>query len=236
MPTVLIIAGGEGRRLYPITKTIPKAMIELAGEPFIAHQLRMLKNNGVTRAIICAGYLGEQLKDYIEDGRNFGLKVDFSFDGEKLLGTAGAVKKAFCLLEDNFAVMYGDSYLTADFEPISVAFFSSGKKGLMAVLRNNGQWDTSNVVYADGKIVKYSKKHITPEMKYIDYGLLFFRKEAFAGIAENQVYDLADLCRDLIEKNQLDGYEVEQRFFEVGSFKGLEETRSYLEKLGSSHV
>lgn len=232
MPAALIITGGVGTRLYPITKTIPKAMIELAGKPFIAHQLNILKNNGVKRAVICAGYLGEQLKNYVKDGRDFGLRVDFSFDGEKLLGTAGVIKKALPLLEENFAVMYGDSYLTENFNPVADAFFLSGKKGLMTVFKNNGQWDTSNVVYVDGKIIKYDKKNAAPEMKHIDYGLLFFKKEAFAGIAENQVYDLADLCRELIESGQLAGYEVKQRFFEIGSFKGLEETRKYLENLG----
>lgn len=235
MPTVLIIAGGVGTRLYPVTKTIPKAMIELAGKPFIAHQLSMLKTNGVTRVVICAGYLGEQLKDYVKDGSDFGIKVDFSFDGEKLLGTAGVIKKALPALEESFAVMYGDSYLTEDLKPVSDAFFLSGKKGLMTVFKNDGQWDTSNVVYADGKIVEYNKKSIVPEMKYIDYGVSFFRKETFGGIGENQIYDLADLFRMLIKENQLAGYEVKQRFFEIGSFKGLEETRRYLEKFGGSY-
>lgn len=235
MPTVLIIAGGAGTRLYPITKTIPKAMIKLAGKPFIAHQLNRLKNDGVTRVVICAGYLGEQLKDYIKDGSGFGLKVDFSFDGKKLLGTAGVIKKALPLLEENFAVMYGDSYLTESFNPIADSFLLSGKKGLMVLFKNNGQWDTSNIVYADGKIIKYDKKNIVSEMKYIDYGLLFFKKEALIGIAENQVCDLADLCQELIGIDQLAGYEVKQRFFEIGSFRGLEETKRYLEKLGGNH-
>jgi len=234
MPTIAILSGGKATRLYPITKEIPKAMLELAGKPFIAHQLEMLKHNGVKRVVICAGYFGLMLKDYIRAGNDYGLSVDFSFDGDKLLGTAGAIKKALPLLENSFAVMYGDSYLTEDFRPIANFFASSDKKGLMTVFKNDGEWDVSNIVYADGKILKYDKKQLTPEMKYIDYGLLFFKSAAFSKIIDDQVYDLADLCVDLINEDQMAGYEVKQRFYEIGSFKGLGETKQYLENRRTS--
>ena len=229
MSTVAILSGGTATRLYPVTKAMPKAMLELAGKPFIAHQIEILKNNGVGRVVICAGYLGHVLKEYVQDGSDFGLTVDFSFDGDKLLGTAGAINKALPLLGDNFAVMYGDSYLTEDFRPIADFFLKSGKKGLMTVFKNEGKWDLSNIVYGDGRIMKYDKRQVVEEMKYIDYGLLFFKKEAFSKITGEQVYDLADLCADLINEGQMAGYEVKQRFYEIGSFKGLEETRKYLE-------
>lgn len=229
MLTVAILSGGKATRLYPITKEIPKAMLELAGKPFIFHQLEMLKCSGVGRVVVCAGHFGQILEDYIRAENNFGLTVDFSFDGDKLLGTAGAIKKALPLLGNSFAVMYGDSYLTEDFRPIADFFVSSGKKGLMTVFKNEGKWDVSNIVYTDGKILKYDKKQITPEMKYIDYGLLFFKPAAFSKIIDGQVYDLADLCVDLINEDQMAGYEVKQRFYEIGSFKGLEETKQYLE-------
>jgi len=229
MPTVAMLSGGRATRLYPITKEIPKAMLELAGKPFIAHQLEMLKHNGVKRVVICAGYLGQMLEDYVRAGNDSGLTVDFSFDGDNLLGTAGAIKKALPLLGNSFAVMYGDSYLTEDFRLISNFFTSSDKKGLMTVFKNNNEWDASNIIYADGKVIKYNKKQLTSEMKYIDYGLLFFKSEAFSRIIENQIYDLADLCADLINEDQMAGYEVKQRFYEIGSFKGLEETKRYLE-------
>jgi len=229
IPTVAVLSGGKATRLYPITKEIPKAMLELSGKPFIAHQLEMLKHNGVKHVVICAGYLGQMLEDYIRAGNDFGLIVDFSFDGDKLLGTAGAIKKALPLLGNDFAVMYGDSYLTEDFRPVANFFISSNKKGLMTVFKNEGKWDVSNIVYADSRILKYDKKQITQEMKYIDYGLLFFKSEAFSKIFDYQVYDLADLCADLINEGQMAGYEAKQRFYEIGSFKGLEETKQYLE-------
>lgn len=231
MPTVVILAGGKATRLYPITKEIPKAMLELAGKPFIAHQLEMLKQNDVKRVVICAGFLGQVLEEYVRAENSFGLNIDFSFDGEKLLGTAGAIKKALPLLGNHFAVMYGDSYLTEDFRPIANFFVNSNKKGLMTVFKNENQWDVSNIIYHNGKIIKYNKQQVTPEMHHIDYGLLFFQAEAFATIGNEQVYDLADLCVDLVNENQMAGYEVKQRFYEIGSFKGLEETRRYLEAL-----
>jgi N-acetyl-alpha-D-muramate 1-phosphate uridylyltransferase len=229
--TIVILSGGKATRLYPVTKKMPKAMLELAGRPFIAHQLEMLKYNGFKRVIICAGYYGAVLENYIRATNQYGLTIDFSFDGAKLLGTAGAIKKALPMLEKSFAVIYGDSYLTEDIWPISNFFLQSNKKSLMTVFKNNNKWDTSNIIYADNKIIKYDKKNITQEMQYIDYGLLFFKVEAFSKILENQYYDLADLCVDLINEEQMAGYEAKKRFYEIGSFNGLEETRKYLEYL-----
>lgn len=227
--TVAILSGGKATRLYPVTKEMPKAMLELAGKPFVTHQLEILKRNNVKHVVICAGYLGQVLEDYIRAGNDYGLTVDFSFDGDKLLGTAGAIKKALPLLGNSFAVMYGDSYLTENFCPIENFFTSSNKKGLMTVFKNDNKWDVSNIVYVNGRITKYDKKHITKNMEYIDYGLLFFKAEVFSKIVEDQIYDLADLCIDLINEDQMAGYEARRRFYEIGSFKGLEETKKYLE-------
>ncbi len=229
MPTVVILAGGEATRLSPVTKAMPKSMVELEGRPFIAHQLEILKKNDVKRVVICAGYLGHMVKDYIHKAGDLGLKVEFSFDGDKLLGTAGAIRKALPLLENDFAVMYGDSYLTEDFRPIAGFFLKSGKKGLMTVFKNENKWDISNIVFDGGQLVKYDKKNLTKEMKYIDYGLLFFKKEVFSKIIEGRVADLADLCTELVNGGHMAGYEVKTRFYEIGSFQGLEDTKKYLQ-------
>ena len=226
--TIAVLAGGIATRLYPVTKTIPKAMLELAGKPFIDHQLELFKGNKIKRVVICAGYLGDQLQAYVGDGRRFGVDVHFSFDGEKLLGTAGAIKKALPLLGESFAVIYGDSYLPIDLKPIEEAFFNSGKKGLMTVFKNNDNWDTSNVVCKDGQIVTYDKKNKSKDMNYIDYGLSFFKKEVFDRLPGSQVLDLADVCTQLAAAGELARYEVKERFYEIGSFKGLEETKKYL--------
>jgi NDP-sugar pyrophosphorylase family protein len=228
MPTVAILDGGYAKRLYPVTKAIPKAMLQVAGKPFIAHQLALLKKSGITEVVICSGYLSEQIEDFIGDGKQFGLSINFSTDGEKPLGTGGAIKKALPLLGDAFFVMNGDSYLTVDFKSISDFFLSQRKKGLMTVLRNKDQWDKSNIIFKNGKIIKYDKKEKTPGMEYIDYGLSMLRESAFDEIGTEEVFDLTQVYQSLIEKGQMIGYEVKNRFYEIGSAQGLAETEEYL--------
>lgn len=231
MPSVAILAGGCAKRLYPITKTIPKAMVEVAGKPFIAHQLYLLKRNGFKNVIICSSHLSKQIEDFIRDRKNFGLSVRFSVDGKKLLGTAGAIKKALPLLTDVFLVMYGDSYLDIDFQSVIDYFSSHDKKGLMTVLKNKNRWDKSNIVYENGDIVSYDKKICDKKMEYIDYGLGMLRKSAFDEIDKKEAFDLVELYRGLIQKKQMLGFEVKNRFYEIGSPTGLAETERYLSKL-----
>jgi NDP-sugar pyrophosphorylase family protein len=228
MPTVAILVGGYATRLYPVTKAIPKAMLRVAGKPFIAHQLALLKKNGITKVVICSGYLSEQIEDFIGDGKQFGLSINFSADGEKPLGTGGAIRKALLLLGDTFFVMYGDTYLTIDFKSISDFFLSQNKKGLVTVLRNKDQWGKSNIVLKNGKIIKYDKKEKTTDMEYIDYGLSMLRKSAFDEIRDEEVFDLAKVYQSLIYKEQMIGYEVKSRFYEIGSAQALAETEEYL--------
>ena len=230
MPPVVIIAGGIATRLRPLTETMPKAMLMVAGQPFIAHQLSLLQENGVKKVVICSGYLSKQIEDFVGDGSRFGLSVAFSVDGEKLLGTGGAVKKALPLLDDTFFVMYGDSYLTVNFKDIHNFFTTQEALGLMMVFKNHNAWDTSNTVFEDGKIVVYDKKNKTKDMQYIDYGLGVLRKAAFDLIPNADIFDLSGFYQELISKRQMAGYEVSERFYEIGSLKGLEETEDYLLK------
>lgn len=229
MPKVAILAGGLATRLYPVTRTIPKAMLEITGKPFIFHQLNLLKRKGIKEVVICAGYLGEQIQGYLKDGKEVGISIKYSFDGDKLLGTGGALRKALPLLGDYFGVLYGDSYLDTDFSLVLNVFLSNNNLGLMTVLRNDNQWDKSNIIFFDGKIFKYDKKNHTPDMKHIDYGLALLRKKALEEFPEREVFDLADLYVNLINRKEMLGYEVIERFYEVGSVKGLQETKEYLE-------
>ena len=225
---VAILAGGLATRLRPITETIPKALVDVAGAPFIWHQLRLLHSVGFRRIIVCTGYRGEMIEEQVGDGARFGVCVEYSFDGPRLLGTGGALKKALPLLGDRFFVLYGDSYLPVDYPKVAIAFVSAGKPGLMTVYRNEGQWDTSNVQFEDGKIIRYDKKERSPKMLHIDYGLGIFQAEVFNSWPENEPFDLADVYRDLLSKNQLTGYEVDQRFYEIGSPEGLAELDALL--------
>jgi len=229
MPMMAILSGGLATRLYPTTKTVPKAMLEVAGEPFISHQLKLLQKKGIERVVICAGYLGEQIQEYVKDGSQYNLEVLYSFDGEKLMGTGGALRKALPLLGDFFWVMYGDSYLDTDYNSILEFFQCHDAKELMTVYRNEDQWDKSNVLFSNGVILCYDKKFPTADMKYIDYGLAILKKAAFAEVDEDEVLDLSDLYKSLIRKQEMLGYEVKERFYEIGSPAGLELTRSYFE-------
>ena len=225
---VAILAGGMATRLMPLTEKIPKALIDLNGEPFIAHQLRLLRSRGINNVVICAGHLGEMIRDVVKDGRLFGIKIHYSFDGARLLGTGGAVKKALDLLGEKFFVLYGDSYLPCNYEGAGEALEVSGKRGLMTVFRNEGAWDTSNVEFEGGQILAYDKQLPSHRMRHIDYGLGVFRREAFQFVPDDTAYDLAKLYQFLLGKGELAAFEINERFYEIGSVEGLKELEKYL--------
>lgn len=228
MLPVAILAGGLATRLRPLTETIPKSLVEIDGEPFLWRQLRLLRQNAIDRVVLCVSHLGEQVRDSVGDGRTFGLHIDYSFDGAIMLGTAGALKRAQPLLGENFFVLYGDSYLPIDWAAVEAAFRVSGKAGLMTVYRNENQWDTSNVEFLDGRILAYNKKLRTARMRHIDYGLGVLRAAVLARVPDGQAWDLATLYRELLEAGELAAFESPHRFYEIGSFGGIEELRSYL--------
>lgn len=228
-----ILAGGLATRLRPITEKIPKLLVEVAGEPFFSHQLRLLKAAGLTRVVLCVGYLGEQIVEHYGDGSAWGLQIDYSFDGPKLLGTGGALIRALPQLGDAFYVLYGDSYLPIDYLAAGDFFLRSGQLGLMTVYHNAGRYDTSNVWFEDGVIRVYDKKLRRPEMHHIDYGLGAFHAEAFAAFPRDAVVDLAEVQRSLVTARQLAGYEIHQRFYEVGSHEGLNELDALLRSSGN---
>jgi NDP-sugar pyrophosphorylase family protein len=234
LPTVAILAGSLATRLRPITESVPKSLLEVNGEPFAVHQLRLLQSKGVRRVVFCVGHLGGLIHRAIGDGTALGLQVDYSFDGPALLGTAGAVRNALPKLGDSFFVMYGDSYLPCDYAAIARKFESAGVLGLMIVFRNEGKWDMSNVEFEAGRIVAYSKTDRTPRMHYIDYGLGVFHAEAFRGLPAGKACDLTELYTDLLQRKQLAAFEVRERFYEIGSPAGLRETAEFLTARGLS--
>jgi N-acetyl-alpha-D-muramate 1-phosphate uridylyltransferase len=235
MIPVAILAGGLATRLRPITESIPKSLIDVAGEPFISHQLRLIRRQGLERVVLCIGHLGERVQAVVGNGRSWGLQVEYSSDQDKLLGTGGALKKALPLLGERFFVLYGDSYLDDDFGAIERAHAASGRLGLMTVLRNRDRWDRSNVVFHDGQIKRYDKSHRTTDMQYIDWGLGVLRAEAFLEPPGNDAFDLASVYRRLLDAEQLAGFEVTQRFYEIGSSEGIRETEAYLASKYAGH-
>jgi len=231
MPTslpVVILAGGLATRLRPITEKIPKALVEVAGCPFLEHQIDLLKRNAVTDVILCVGYLGEMIEQLYGDGKTLGVRLRYSYDGPKLLGTGGAIKKSLPLLPDAFFVLYGDSYLPVDYQAVAARFRAAQKPALMTVFANADAWDTSNVWFENGFIRLYSKREKLPEMRYIDYGLMICARRIFDDSPDGVAFDLAGTLEDLSRRGQLAGYEVNQRFYEIGSPTGLTELDRFL--------
>jgi NDP-sugar pyrophosphorylase family protein len=231
---VAILAGGLATRLRPLSEQVPKILIDIAGEPFAHHQLRLLALNGIRRVVYCLGHLGEQVVAAIGDGSRFGVEVSYVFDGPRLMGTGGALIGALPELGERFFILYGDSYLDIDYQAAATAQAASGQPALMTVYANAGRWDTSNVEFTDGRIIRYSKKHRNERMHHIDYGLSIVHRSIFDRLPRHVAIDLATIYEDLADSGNLAGFEVFRRFYEIGSFAGITELRSYLAGKGNA--
>src|SRR5262249_43922479 len=209
LPTVCVLAGGRGTRLGDAVANVPKPLLEVAGEPFLLHQLRLLAAHGATDAVLCVGYLGEMIEETIGT-EQFGVRISYSYDAPGLDGTLGAIRRALPLLPDRFLVLYGDTYLRLDYRRAVKHWRDSGVPALMTVLRNAGRWDASNAVYEDGRVIAYNKVNPTAEMDWIDFGLggLETRALSFESGAER---DLSALYTELAALGELCGYEVRER-------------------------
>ena len=227
MLPVAILAGGLATRLRPITETIPKALLDVAGQPFIVRQLDYLHAQGVRSVVLCVGYLGDMVQALVGDGSKFGIEVRYSPDGPTLLGTGGALKKAVPMLGQQFFVLYGDSFLPVDFSAVQQAYLASGRKALMTVLKNGDRWDKSNVLFRDGELVEYNKHTPQPDMSYIDYGLGVVAADVLSSYPTDHAFDLADVYQTLSLQGELFGMEVYERFYEIGSHAGLQEAADY---------
>lgn len=226
---VAILAGGLATRLRPITTQMPKAMVDVAGRPFISWQLDYLREQGITHITLCVGYLGEQIEAYVGDGLSHGLQVNYCYDGPTLLGTGGALRQALPKLGEVFFVFYGDSYLPINFRQVAEDFKRQAKPALMTVLKNNNQWDKSNVVFSHGMLLEYNKHHPKAEMAYIDYGLGIMSASVLSQYPDKKPFDLADVYHQLSITENLAGYEVFERFYEIGSHDGLKEMIEHIE-------
>ena len=227
MPPVCILAGGLGTRLGERVRDTPKPLLEVAGEPFLIHQLRLLAEHGVREVVLCVGYLGEQIEAQIGHER-FGIDIRYSFDevaGQD--GTLGAVRRALPVLGERFLVLYGDTYLRIDYGAVARRWRESGLPAVMTVLRNEGRWDTSNVIYRHGMVLRYDKRSPSPEMRWIDYGLGGLTVRALDRVATSET-DLAVLYQRLAEHGELLGFEASERFYEIGTTPALLETEAFL--------
>jgi MurNAc alpha-1-phosphate uridylyltransferase len=224
---VAILAGGLATRMRPVTERIPKALLEVAGRPFIEHQLALLQREGVDRVVLCVGFLGEMIEACVGDGARFGLSVSYSFDGERLLGTGGALRRALPLLGEQFFVLYGDSYLDIAYAPVQETYRHRGLPALMTVFRNEGRWDTSNVLFDGKRVVSYDKHNPAEDMKFIDYGLGILNGDILRA-SKDEAFDLSDLYTAAAREGKLAGFEATNRFYEIGTPSGLAEADSHL--------
>jgi NDP-sugar pyrophosphorylase family protein len=222
----VILAGGLGTRMRPLTETCPKTLLPACGHPFAYHQLHWLAAQGIDQVIYSIGHHGDMIRRYWSGQTSPVRSIRYVDEGEQLRGTAGALRLARDqgVLDESFFVIYGDSFLPVEFGPIWRAFQASAQPALMTVLRNQGRWDRSNALYQAGQVVLYDKSAL-PGMQYIDYGLSCFRRDVFDNVAHS---DLSMLFHELSLRGQLAGFEVHERFYEIGSPAGLRDFEQYL--------
>lgn len=230
----VILAGGLGTRMRPLTETIPKALVPVRGIPFVDWQLRYLAGQSVRQVVFSIGYRGEMLRDHVGDGSRFGLHVTWVDEGAQLRGTGGALRLALDSgsLDEAFFVLYGDSYLPISMPAVEQAWRRSGLPALMTVMRNDDRWDLSNAAFADGRVTVYDKRrpdHLRGRLRWIDYGLSVLTRPVVAeAIAPGERADVADLYHELSRAGRLAGLEVDGRFYEAGSPDGLRDLEQYL--------
>lgn len=226
LPALAVLAGGLATRLGKFAKNTPKILMPINGEPFLAHQLRLFRRQGLRKVVLLIGHLGEQVKEFAGDGSMFGIDLEYSDEGSERLGTGGAVKRALPLLGDRFMLTYGDSYLDVDIAPIWEAFIASESPVLMTVLHNLNRWDSSNAVFDGEKVTDYNKDAVNAE--WIDFGFSCFETSLVRNWTADEAFDLAEIPKALSRQKQLAGFEVKQRFYEIGRPKSLRETELFL--------
>jgi NDP-sugar pyrophosphorylase family protein len=225
---VCILAGGLGTRLGEQARTVPKALMEVAGKPFVFHQLELLRSYGARRFVLCVGHLGEQIEQVVGDGSHAGVDVSYSYDGPQPIGTAGAVRAALPRLGEAFFVLYGDTYLRIDYRAVQRTFEACGLPALMTVLRNAGGLDHASNTAFDGRAVfAHDKRNPTGDMEWIDYGVSVLTAEAMHTVAPD-TSDLSDVFAELARDGRLAGYEATNRFYEIGTPSALAETDEFL--------
>ena len=225
LPPVCVLAGGLGSRLGELTRDTPKPLIPVGGRPFAEYQLELLRRNGANLVVFCVGYRGEVFEQVLGDGSRFGLDLRYSFDGEELAGTAGAVRRALPLLGAWFLVLYGDTFLRIDYGAVAAAFVQAEREGLMTVLRDRDGSLPCNAVVEGDRVVAYDKESPPSGAEWIDYGLSAFRAEVFD---VQGVRDLSHIQRSLAASGRLTAYEAQHRYFEIGTPDALREAEDFL--------
>ncbi len=228
----VILAGGLGTRLWPLTEQIPKPMVPIAGAPYLEHQLRFLAKQSITDIVLLTGYLGSQIEEHFGNGAPLGLQIRYSREPQPL-GTGGALRESRQLLADLFLLIYGDSYLPIRYGQVADRLAASQAKAVMVVYRDRaGETSVPGNVALDGSgfVLRYDKTAVgDPELQYIEAGVMAFRRPVLDLIPpydpvslEQQVFPL------LIERRQLIGFPTSQRFFDIGTPERLKAIEEFL--------
>ena len=230
---VVVVLGGQGSRLGPLTDTVPKAMVDVNGKPFFQYMLEMLKKFGFRKFLFCIGRHGQVISRYFGSGSKFDCQIEYSNDGQELLGTAGALRNAVDMLEDDFLLLYGDSFMDIDYNELISRYKWSkendSKKAIMTILRNSNRYDKSNVLFGDGRILRYDKNNPADDMQHIDYGVSILSKELIRQIPKGRHIDLADIYTKAVDDGVLAGCSVWKRFYEIGTAESLNEFRGFMQ-------
>lgn len=216
--------------MRPLTKTVPKVLIPVRGRPFADYQLDLLRKNGIDEFVFCVGHLGEEVERHLGDGHAFGSKIVYSYDGLRLLGPAGALKRAERLLHDRFFVTYGDAYLRAPYGRLMDALCTSGKLAVMAVYKNNDRFGKSDIAVRGDAVVRYDKKTKAEGMDWINYGITALRKKALDLMPNGSFCNEETFYGSLIRRKELLAFQVKMRFYEIGTPDSLSEFEAFVGK------
>jgi NDP-sugar pyrophosphorylase family protein len=228
----VILAGGLGTRLQPLTTSVPKPMVPVHGRPFLEYELALLAQNGITDVVLCVGHLGEQVSRHFGTGHALGIQIEYSWDGKQLLGPIGALKNAETLLEDSFFVLYGDAYLRLDYQALMNSMLSSSRLAAMAVLHNHHEYGPSDLLVEDGIVKEYDKKRSRSELEWVNFGVSALRRHALQLAEPHQFCDEETFYGQLVAQKQLIAFEVKDRFYEIGSLSGLTQFSEFIAKPG----
>ncbi|HTA92753.1 MAG TPA: NTP transferase domain-containing protein [Polyangiaceae bacterium] len=225
----VILAGGLATRLGERTRGLPKALLPIAGRPFLAWQLEALARSGFSEVVLCISHLGQQIRDFLGDGASFALTVAYSEDGPRLLGTGGALRRALGLLAPRFLVTYGDSYLPFDYSaPLRDLEAHPEALGTMSVFENAGAWDKSNSEVRGEVVVRYEKDGHDAALRYIDYGAIALCREVIAEHPPESAFGLDHVQSALSRRGKLRAFSAQKRFYEIGSEAGIRDLEALL--------
>lgn len=224
----VILAGGLGTRLRPMTQNVPKAMALVSKKPFLEYEICLLRKSGINDFVLCVGYLGKMVEDYFGDGSRWGVRIRFSYDGPKPMGPAGALRKALPFLGDFFFVTYGDAYLRANYQGVMEALLGSSKLGVMTVYHNRNMYGNSDVVVRGDRIVRYDKKSRGKGMEWVNFGATALKKSALNLIASDKKCSEEEFYGELIRRHELLAFIVQERFYEIGNLESLREFKQFI--------